>query len=213
MLLLADDPDADPLTITASSLPEGATFTKINEGVSALRWSPTAAQAGDYTVSFTVSDGLLTDRRTIVITITTDATLIAWKNRSFGPDPRPTDEFLRADDDGDDLDNALEFGLNRDPATADDSGILLRVEPNADNDLVTTLTYLRRTDDPTLIMEVIGADSSRADAEWSVQPQALDPDQSGVPDGMQRWKGTDSIPLGGAHPRRFLKLRARFSAP
>jgi hypothetical protein len=213
MLLLADDPDADPLTISASSLPEGATFTKINEGVSALRWSPTAAQAGDYTVSFTVSDGLLTDRRTIVITITTDATLIAWKNRSFGPDPRPTDEFLRADDDGDDLDNALEFGLNRDPAAADDSGIILRVEPNADNDLVTTLTYLRRTDDPTLIMEVIGADSSRADAEWSVQPQALDPDQSGVPDGMQRWKGTDSIPLGGAHPRRFLKLRARISAP
>jgi hypothetical protein len=79
--------------------------------------------------------------------------------------------------------------------------------------MVTTLTYIRRTDDPNLEVEVIGSDTSRDTGPWVVQPQAVDPDQTGVPDGMQRWKAVDTVPITGAHPRRFLRVRAKVGAP
>ena len=211
MLLLADDPDADPLTIDSTSLPQGATLTKINEGVSALRWAPTTSQVGDYAVSFIASDGNLDDRKNIVITVTTDSFALAWRNRIYGPDLRPREIFFKADDDGDDMDNALEYALNKKPKQFDASGIDIRVEVNAADEMVTTLTYIRRTDDPTLLVEVVGAGSSRAASNWETQPQALAADQTGVPDGMQRWKAIDTIPLTVANPRRFLKVEATFS--
>ena len=213
MLVLADDPDADALTITASSLPTGATFTKVNEGVSALRWAPTAAQVGDYTVGFTVSDGLLEDRKNITITVTDDPFAIAWRSLAFGPDARPFEVFFAADDDGDGMDNGLEYALNKDPRRGDESSIVMRIELNAADEMVTTLTYVRRTDDPNLEVEVVGSDSSRDTGPWVVQPQAVDPDQGGVPDGMQRWKSVDSVPISASHPRRFLRVRAKVGAP
>jgi hypothetical protein len=208
MLVLADDPDADVLTLSASSLPQGASFVPINAGVGALRWAPTLSQTGDYQVSFGASDGLAEDRKSITITVTADPLSFAWRKRFFGPDPRLTAAFFAADDDGDDLSNALEYALNRHPLERDDSGIEVRVELNGANEMVTTLTYLRRTDDPALQVGVIGAGSSRASAAWLPQPQALAADQSGVPDGMARWKATDSVPITAANPRRFLKLSA-----
>jgi PKD repeat protein len=213
MLVLADDPDADPLTISASSLPQGATFTKVNEGVSALRWAPTAAQVGDYTVGFTVTDGNLEDTKNITITVTNDPFAIAWRSRIFGPDVRPFEIFFTADDDGDGMDNGLEYALNKDPRRSDESAIVMRVELNAADEMVTTLTYIRRTDDPDLEVEVVGSDSSRDTGPWVVQPQAPDPDQGGVPDGMQRWKAVDSVPISASHPRRFLRVRAKVGAP
>ncbi|MES2707071.1 MAG: putative Ig domain-containing protein [Verrucomicrobiota bacterium] len=208
MLVLADDPDADPLTLTAAPLPQGAAFTKVNGGVSALRWTPTAAQTGDYQVTFAASDGNLEDRKTITITVTTEPTAIAWIRRFYGPDVRPPVVIFAEDDDGDDLTNGLEYALNHNPAEIDQSGIDVRVEVNGSNQMVTTLTYIRRNDDPKLVVEVVGAGSSRAGADWQPQPQALAADQTGVPDGMQRWKATDSVPISPATPRRFLKLRA-----
>ncbi len=211
MLLLADDPDADPLTIDVTSLPQGATFTKINEGVSALRWTPTIAQVGVYTVGFVASDGNLDDRKNITITVTTDAFDLAWKNRIYGPDLRPREIFFKADDDGDDMDNALEYALNKKPRDFDESGIVIRVEGNDQNQMFTTLRYIRRIDDPNLMIEVVGSDSSRASSNWQPQPQAIDEDQTGVPDGMQRWKAVDTVPLTPTNPRRFLEVQATFS--
>lgn len=213
MLVLADDPDAEPLTITAAPLPQGATFVKINEGVSALRWSPTAAQTGDYQVTFAASDGKVEDRKTITITVTNEPTALAWIRRFYGPDVRPPAVIFAEDDDGDDLTNGLEYALNLNPAEISESHIDIRVEPQGVDQMVTTLRYIRRTDDPALLVEVVGANSSRASADWQVQPQVPDPDQTGVPDGMQRWKGTDSVPISAAAPRRFLKLRASLTPP
>ena len=213
MLVLADDPDADPLTLTAAPLPPGATFTKVNAGVSALRWKPAASQAGDFPITFVAHDGALEDRKTVTVTVSTEPTALAWIRRFYGPDSRPPAVIFAEDDDGDDLTNGLEYALNRNPAEMDDSGIDVRVEVNAADEMVTTLTYVRRADDPNLQVQVVGSNSSRAAGEWLPQPQAPDPDQTGVPDGMRRWKGTDSVPLSPAAPRRFLKLRATLLEP
>jgi hypothetical protein len=50
----ATDPDGDALTYTAADLPEGATFDPATRQFS---WTPDYTQAGEYTVTFTASDG------------------------------------------------------------------------------------------------------------------------------------------------------------
>ena len=60
----ATDPDNDPLTYSATNLPVGSTF--IN-GV--FNWTPNFTQAGTYSVTFTVTDGTLTDSETIDIVV------------------------------------------------------------------------------------------------------------------------------------------------
>jgi hypothetical protein len=50
----ATDPDGDPLTYSASSLPVGANF---NSATRVFSWTPTSNQAGNYVVLFTVADG------------------------------------------------------------------------------------------------------------------------------------------------------------
>ncbi len=62
--LSATDPDGDPLTFSSTALPSGASLTG---GV--FRWTPAYSQAGSYQVTFTVSDGQLTDAETITITV------------------------------------------------------------------------------------------------------------------------------------------------
>lgn len=62
----ATDPDGDSLTYSVGSLPSGATFDADGKMFS---WSPTFEQAGVYTVTFTVSDGSLTDVEQISLTV------------------------------------------------------------------------------------------------------------------------------------------------
>lgn len=67
----ATDPNGDPMTYTAVNLPAGATF--INN---TFTWIPDGNQAGDYTITFTASDGDLTDSETITVTV---------NNINYGP--------------------------------------------------------------------------------------------------------------------------------
>ena len=60
------DPDGQPLFFTAASVPAGASF---NPGTRTFRWKPAFTQAGNYTVSFRVSDGSLSDTKTVQITV------------------------------------------------------------------------------------------------------------------------------------------------
>ncbi len=62
----ATDPNGDTLTYSAQNLPPGAEFTQSNK---MFRWVPTNAHAGNHSVTFTVSDGQLTDSETITITV------------------------------------------------------------------------------------------------------------------------------------------------
>jgi PKD repeat protein len=60
------DPNGDPLTYSASPLPAGAEF---NAGTKKFTWTPGFNQAGSYPVTFTVSDGTLTDTEVVTITV------------------------------------------------------------------------------------------------------------------------------------------------
>ncbi|MGE5308017.1 MAG: putative Ig domain-containing protein [Deltaproteobacteria bacterium] len=50
----ATDPDSDPVTMSAGTLPKGASF---NASTGSFTWTPDYTQAGTYTVIFTASDG------------------------------------------------------------------------------------------------------------------------------------------------------------
>ena len=58
--LSATDPDGDSLTYSATGLPNGATF---NAATRTFTWTPGNTQAGNYNVSFSVSDGSLNDAK------------------------------------------------------------------------------------------------------------------------------------------------------
>ncbi len=62
----ATDPDGDPVQFTASPLPSNAVFTP---ATGTLSFSPDPTQAGEYSVTITGSDGILTATRTIPITV------------------------------------------------------------------------------------------------------------------------------------------------
>ncbi|NDD63612.1 MAG: tandem-95 repeat protein, partial [Acidobacteria bacterium] len=69
----ASDPDAgQTLTITAGSLPPGATFVSTG-GSGQFRWTPTTGQVGSYTISFTVTDNgapVLSSSASVAIRVT-----------------------------------------------------------------------------------------------------------------------------------------------
>jgi hypothetical protein len=62
----ATDPDSDPLTFSASNLPEGASF---DTATATFSWTPRYDQAGVYVVRFEVSDGVLSDFEDVTITV------------------------------------------------------------------------------------------------------------------------------------------------
>jgi len=62
----ATDPDADPLNYSCTNLPVNATFTPATRIFS---WKPGFEQAGNYTVSCMVTDGLANDSETFTITV------------------------------------------------------------------------------------------------------------------------------------------------
>ncbi len=65
----ATDPDGDSVQYSASGLPTGSEFSG-----STFSWTPTVGQTGTYSVTFTASDGQLSDSVTVDITVTGDNT-------------------------------------------------------------------------------------------------------------------------------------------
>ncbi len=63
-VLSATDPDGDSLTYSAGALPSGAALTG-----QTFAWTPASSQTGTYPVTFTVSDGQLTDSETVSLTV------------------------------------------------------------------------------------------------------------------------------------------------
>lgn len=82
MTISAIDPDNDVLTFTATNLPSGAAF---NAATKTLSWYPTCVQEGVYTISFTVSDGNLSDTRSTTITVAREPScfLPTWNTSPF----------------------------------------------------------------------------------------------------------------------------------
>ena len=55
-VLSATDPDGDTLAFSATGLPAGAQLIDHNDGTAGFAWTPTAGQAGNHEVIFTVTD-------------------------------------------------------------------------------------------------------------------------------------------------------------
>lgn len=63
----AADVDGDPVSLSAAGLPEGASFTP---ATGAFAWTPSFSQAGQYTLTFTASDGRGgQDSRSVVVNV------------------------------------------------------------------------------------------------------------------------------------------------
>ena len=116
----ATDPDGDSLTYSTSALPSGAQF---NPTTHVFTWTPTNAQSGSYPVTFTVSDGLLTDSEQITISVgnvnrAPELTAIGNKNVNEGQLLQFT--VTATDPDGDSLTystSALPSGAQFNPTT------------------------------------------------------------------------------------------------
>ena len=64
--LQASDPESDSLTYSASPLPQGASF---NSGTGLFTWTPSYTQGGDYSIRFSVSDGVFEDFQVVTIRV------------------------------------------------------------------------------------------------------------------------------------------------
>lgn len=207
-LVEASDADGDAIALSAGSLPVGASFVDNGSGMGVFSWAPGAAQTGNYPVRFTASDGRLRDEETTVITVTAGSLLKDWKNRYW---PGITDLAIignNVDYDGDELPNLLEYALGLDPtdATLDGAPEIGTVEFGGQTYL--TLTYVGRTDDPSLAFAVVGADSSVApDEQWEILTERVPEDQGGIPQGFEKVTGRDDHPIDGTRQKRFLRLK------
>ena len=65
----ATDPQGEPLTLSATDLPPGATFTDNGNGNGTFTWRPSITQAGQYTITFIGSDGIGQGSTTVTITV------------------------------------------------------------------------------------------------------------------------------------------------
>lgn len=65
--LAASDPDGETVSYSAVGLPAGAT---LNATTGAFSWRPTYIQAGSYPVTFTASDGSMSDQETVTLSVT-----------------------------------------------------------------------------------------------------------------------------------------------
>lgn len=81
----ATDPNGDILTLSATGLPNGATFSDNESGIGLFSWTPNYTQSGSYFVQFAVSDGELEDTELVTITVT-DVPL-KFLSLSDRPDP------------------------------------------------------------------------------------------------------------------------------
>ena len=68
-VISATDADNDILSFTTSSLPSFASIVDNNDGTATFMLQPNTGDAGNYSVSITVSDGAISDEETISITV------------------------------------------------------------------------------------------------------------------------------------------------
>ena len=67
--ILATDPGNTSLIFTASGLPGGATFVDNGDSTGTFSWTPSYAEAGNYTVHIDIAHGVLTYSRDVSITV------------------------------------------------------------------------------------------------------------------------------------------------
>ena len=116
----ATDANSDPISITASPLPAGATFVDNGDGVATFNWTPSVAQIGNHTITFVASDGTLSSFKAATIRVypagDTDGDGIpdAWEISRYGN----LNQDAKTDFDGDGISDLDEYLLESDPLSA-----------------------------------------------------------------------------------------------
>jgi hypothetical protein len=65
----ASDPDATIPSLTAASLPSGASFVDNGDGTGTFGWLPTFAQSGSYNITFVATDGVAADSEVVSVSV------------------------------------------------------------------------------------------------------------------------------------------------
>ena len=144
-LVIASDPDGTIPSIIAVNLPFGAVFTDNGNGQGIFEWTPVLGQAGDYSIVFTASDGLLEASTAAnlkicpVIDSDCDGMDDQWELDNFGN----LDRDGTGDADGDGISDLDEFLNNLNPLGSDNApsapGIL---SPAEHSEVLTLLPQL-----------------------------------------------------------------------
>jgi hypothetical protein len=208
--MTAVDPDGTWPTLSSSVLPFGATFVAEPDGRALFTWMPGQNQLGNFTLQFKASDGVATTTVNVFIhvVVPTLPTFKSWRQTHWPL----TDDILvvgqTANPDGDQMNNLLEYALDSDPTQPNDSALPEVGILTSGGLRYMTLTYRRRTSDPTLHYEVIASDDLLAPAvEWIVQTQTEPASQTDLPPGMERITVRDSTPVESGPTGRYFKLR------
>lgn len=99
----AVDPEGAPVTYSVVSKPEGSNF---NATTKEFSWTPTYAQAGSYTASFSASDGNSSSTLTVAITVVnvnTPPQINAIPDKTINEGEQLTFEVIATDNEGDNL--------------------------------------------------------------------------------------------------------------
>ncbi|MGD8913057.1 MAG: Ig-like domain-containing protein [Candidatus Thiodiazotropha sp.] len=133
----ASDANGDRLVLSAVPLPVGAIFADNGDGTAFFNWTPSAGQAGRYTITYTASDGILSSSRSAMIIVNSntdtdgDGMDDAWELEHFGT----LDRDGIGDLDGDGISDLEEYLADTDP----NSGPLLPIieSPMYDEEVLT----------------------------------------------------------------------------
>ncbi len=112
----ASDPDGDPVTLSVSGLPSGATFSDQE-----FAWTPGSDQIGSYQVTFTASDGTTQNSETVTIIVqrpNTAPILAAIGSQSVSENEPLTFSINATDAEGD----AISYSLTNAPSGASLTG-------------------------------------------------------------------------------------------
>ena len=220
-LVRATDQDNDMIALASGALPPGATFNPQYTAPAAgtatglISWTPTAAQAGDYTVRFTASDGQATASQSMGLHVISGSTaqIAAWRGKYWPGISDPSIIGNNANPSGDGYPNLVKYALGADPTRA--CGTLTEIGTvTVGGTTYLALSYVGRSDDSTLRFAVAASGSVRTPADqWAELPDTnrLDDSlvsQAGVPDGFKRVTIRDVVPVGDPGTAgRFLRLK------
>ncbi|MGJ8638989.1 MAG: Ig domain-containing protein [Opitutaceae bacterium] len=213
IIVVATDLNSGTVELSVEGAPSGSTFTEqvraSGRSTNFFTWTPTESQTGTAAVTFTATDSTgRSDSQVVHIFVIGDDSsgFDAFIARHFGDETDLAIIGPDADPDFDSMTNLAEYGQNTNPLLADrELGPQVGVE-EFDGEFYLTLTYRKRMDDSELVFTVAGTSGIAQSNSRTVQSTTVLIDQEDLPDGLERVKVRDSVPLGSSANRRYLEL-------
>lgn len=127
-LAVAEDPDGDPITLTAEILPTWLTFTDNGDGTGLLEGTPSEGDVGDHEVELAADDGVLTASQAFTIEVREEPNQPPFFTETFdeatvAEDGEFSFQFEADDPDGDDLTFSLTQGNDVENASITSDGL------------------------------------------------------------------------------------------